>query len=504
MGKDNNEKRAREEEENMEDYNTTEEVFRNNGGIMKKSKLLRSPPRKSSCPEAYIAIRRTEIMEEDKEKKTTRHTQEDNENSGDEVFIVDDEKLEEQKQQEKAKNEGKNKNDIDEFLAQCENIKMATNRFQAGKVQFNRAEQIIVKDATDFIKNQYIKLLAETNENNKLGQQKLEKLSNDVNKLRESNNKLLAQMEKITKMLAQGKHTTQTHDMLQTQGNSQHGEEIGTNWTTVENKRKKSYASAAARDVGTKWKTPEKKEDLHTVIKVNNVDNTKDAIKKLKENIQDKSTYQKIRQIKPLDDGRIIIQSKTAEGKMALEQQMRKDVAIQISNKEKQNPKLTLTGIGKQYEETEIKSIIMEENTELLMPLAKQWENVKFLKKSQCRDPNKFNWTFESDPDLFKALVKQETLYFDLTMVHIVEHLVPTQCFKCHKYGHVAKYCKSAAICHKCGGGHEGKDCSSTTLDCPNCKIKGKTPRGHTARDKLCPIYREKAEQQKNTINYGP
>ncbi|KAG0142284.1 hypothetical protein CROQUDRAFT_50515, partial [Cronartium quercuum f. sp. fusiforme G11] len=37
----------------------------------------------------------------------------------------------------------------------------------------------------------------------------------------------------------------------------------------------------------------------------------------------------------------------------------------------------------------------------------------------------------------------------------------PTQCFQCHKLGHIAAHCHNKALCVKCSGTHDTRDCVS-------------------------------------------
>ena len=68
----------------------------------------------------------------------------------------------------------------------------------------------------------------------------------------------------------------------------------------------------------------------------------------------------------------------------------------------------------------------------------------------------------------------------------------PRRCFKCHAINaqHIAANCKEITdICSTCGGAHISKDCQlkNDLPDkhyCTNCRTHG-----HTARDRLCPIY---------------
>jgi len=57
----------------------------------------------------------------------------------------------------------------------------------------------------------------------------------------------------------------------------------------------------------------------------------------------------------------------------------------------------------------------------------------------------------------------------------------PLRCFKCNRYGHVAKNCKGKEQCSNCGGEHNWKSCDYSNKICPNCKGN------HCATDKKFP-----------------
>jgi hypothetical protein len=69
----------------------------------------------------------------------------------------------------------------------------------------------------------------------------------------------------------------------------------------------------------------------------------------------------------------------------------------------------------------------------------------------------------------------------------------PTQCLKCMRFGHVAKYCKApSSICARCGDKHSIEQCSNTNqkLCCSNCKGE------HFATSKDCPLYKKQQQQR--------
>ena len=66
----------------------------------------------------------------------------------------------------------------------------------------------------------------------------------------------------------------------------------------------------------------------------------------------------------------------------------------------------------------------------------------------------------------------------------------PTRCFKCQKFGHIAKFCKSSITkCNNCSENHMSFECSSSTTKCSNCSGN------HPSSSLDCPLYQRRAEE---------
>ena len=76
----------------------------------------------------------------------------------------------------------------------------------------------------------------------------------------------------------------------------------------------------------------------------------------------------------------------------------------------------------------------------------------------------------------------------------------PKRCFNCNRYGHLAKQCRSAHRCTKCGGRHLYEKCDTNMLKCVNCGG------AHSAGYAGCPRYRQESLVNsimvKENVNY--
>ncbi|CAF1296399.1 unnamed protein product [Rotaria sp. Silwood1] len=109
----------------------------------------------------------------------------------------------------------------------------------------------------------------------------------------------------------------------------------------------------------------------------------------------------------------------------------------------------------------------------------------------------KITFSDSSNRDLFVKLGLQiDSMHFNVEPAK--HNNTPSQCYKCFKYGHVAKYCRSDnQLCSRCGGAnHKYDDCpnSSQKPTCSNCKGE------HFATSANCPKYKDYQQKIQKTI----
>ena len=69
---------------------------------------------------------------------------------------------------------------------------------------------------------------------------------------------------------------------------------------------------------------------------------------------------------------------------------------------------------------------------------------------------------------------------------------VPTRCYNCQRFSHVAKMCTEKTVCENCGKQHSGFESCQDPIKCINCEGK------HKASSRYCPVYIELLDRLKS------
>ena len=256
----------------------------------------------------------------------------------------------------------------------------------------------------------------------------------------------------------------------------------------------------------TTWSTPEINKKYETIIRIPNVTDSKQAAKHLKQAVNSKDIESGFRSVRQLKNGTLIVESHSESQQDKLKLALKDNNQVQIKETPENDPMFLVTGIEKGYSNEEFINELVRLNNEIETELSCTVANkIKVITKRQCRNPNKENWILQAPPNISKWFLKKGKVNFDLVKVYVQEYLNLAICFHCFNFGHVSKYCNEKQCCHKCGGEHDGRDCQTTVLNCPNCS-RMKFPEQechHSARDITCPVYKRRLERYRNQVNYN-
>lgn len=381
------------------------------------------------------------------------------------------------------------------------NIRTATTRCKKGKVQFNLTDRESVRKNMDVWAEECIGMAYEMGrleERTKRQESEIKAMRGHLKVLEKYNEEILKQCDSIKSEVQQ----------LSQDSKSKQKNEEETRPVTSSDTEKKSYAATVANTQESKWTSPDQKhKDTETEIALKgdnqSADNTLMALKKIAAN----KISEGVREVIKKQSGTVIIKLKSKQDKDKIEELVEGDKNLEIIVPKQYRPKFTITGVTTGYSEEQLKELILQENEEIMKSYKSALEHgTTLIRRTRCRNPNKENWIFETEPHFFRYLMSKAKIYCDMMVLYVNEIVDVAICFRCAKFGHIAKYCKEQhETCHKCGGAHEGKECpEEAKLNCPNCRTKGLEPREHTARDRNCPVYQQKLRQYRNRIDYGP
>ncbi|KAL0269068.1 UNVERIFIED_CONTAM: hypothetical protein PYX00_010804 [Menopon gallinae] len=121
------------------------------------------------------------------------------------------------------------------------------------------------------------------------------------------------------------------------------------------------------------------------------------------------------------------------------------------------------------------------------------------------KDTPRTTWVATVSPDVRTQVITTGRLYIGWSSCRVTDYCSITRCYKCQRYGHVAKHCRSQETCGHCAEeGHNRKSCPhlEKPASCANCQ-RGKKPHQHEVTDRKCPSYQAFLELEIQRTRYG-
>lgn len=134
-------------------------------------------------------------------------------------------------------------------------------------------------------------------------------------------------------------------------------------------------------------------------------------------------------------------------------------------------------------------------------------DQVKVVYKVGPKNQPTCHWVIEASPKLRETIVKNgDRIYLGWSSCKIIDHIIITRCFKCQRFGHLAKACtaKTETCGHCAKEGHSFKDCpdSKWEFKCSNC-IRAKLKSNHSVNSAECSVYLREKHRITQLTDYG-
>lgn len=174
---------------------------------------------------------------------------------------------------------------------------------------------------------------------------------------------------------------------------------------------------------------------------------------------------------------------------------------LMIRDKPKLNPRLIIRGVPCDINSQSLPGMIASANLANMKP-----DDIKVVYVyPRRRDYDNTSVVIETSARVRSALLDLDRVYIGYAACRIEDHVRVIQCFKCLRFGHLAKECKEPNdVCGHCMGVHETRSCSRTQkLCCRNCHEAKNNDTAHSAMDvEKCPVLARRVRDKARAIDY--
>lgn len=197
------------------------------------------------------------------------------------------------------------------------------------------------------------------------------------------------------------------------------------------------------------------------IVRPTEEQNCEKTRKEIQERIEPEKLAISVNNIKYVKNGGILISCSDINSKDKIKNKMEelKDKYV-IEEPLMKKPTIIIVNAEEDYinkENDEIVKCLVEQNNML------NGENelkLKVVRKYIIKNKkNCGNIIVEMENDIYKKALLNGTINLGWRRCKIFEHVNVIRCFKCARYGHVAKNCQNKLACIKCAGNHNSKDC---------------------------------------------
>ncbi|KAF6197302.1 hypothetical protein GE061_020340 [Apolygus lucorum] len=230
-----------------------------------------------------------------------------------------------------------------------------------------------------------------------------------------------------------------------------------------------------------------------------------DVMKKLSAGVNPKDLGLEIASSRSIRGGGVVIEVKgSVDLKNLMENEKVKDMGLTIKEAPSKRPRILIHGVPSSLEAGELEKEFWEDNCQDIGDADKA-DGFKPIHKAGPKSQSETKWVVQVSQAVRRVLIQEGRVRLGWLVCRVVDHISVSRCYKCHKFGHVARGCGRDEICGWCAEkGHGYRDCTkrSQPACCTNCQDAGR-PKEHDAGSLECPSYRIAMENQVRLTDYG-
>lgn len=179
-----------------------------------------------------------------------------------------------------------------------------------------------------------------------------------------------------------------------------------------------------------------------------------------------------------------------------------------IEKEKKKNPRLKVldvdNSVGTLENETLLNDLLLRNN------LGESDFHLKIEHKYYNKKSNSWSLIVSVNAKAYQVIMTTKRLFIGSNRCRVFDDFNLNICYKCSKFGHSSKYCRSTATCGICSGNHLTKECQNLNeVKCCNCmyfNANSKTATrslDHTAMDRdKCGTYKSILKKHLANIDY--